>query len=86
MGEPGWLNTPVTIVATVKMAMQETRLNYHGVRVAQVNEWRLEIDEGERFEIALPNGVKPSVGDTMALDAVMRDRPLKSKWTKLSTF
>ena len=86
VGEPGWLNTPVIVIAIMKMAMNETRLKYHGVHVAKVEEWLLEIDEGERFEIALPNGVKPAVGDTVELHAIIRDRPLRSKWTKLSTF
>lgn len=86
VGEPGWLNTPVTVVAIMKMAVHETRLKYHNLHVAKVEEWLLEIGEGERFEIALRNGVKPSVGDTIELDAIIRDRPLRSNWTKRSTF
>lgn len=62
VGKPGWLNTPVTIVATTRTAFKETRLKFHGRHVARVEEWLLEIEDGERFEIALPNGVKPVVG------------------------
>lgn len=86
VGKPGWLNTRVTVIATMKMAINETRLKYHGLHVAKVEEWLLAIDEGERFEIALPNGVKPAVGDTIEHPAIIRDGPLRSKWTKLSAF
>lgn len=86
VGRPGWLNTPVTLLATKKMAVQETRLKSHSLHVAKVEEWLLKIEDGDRFEIVLPNGVRPIVGDTLELHAVMRDGPLRSKWKKLSTF
>ena len=85
VGEPGWLNTLVTVVATESMAIKETRLKPDNLHVAKVEEWLLKIEDGERFEIALPNDVKPVVGDRVELHVVMRDKPLKSKWTKLST-
>lgn len=86
VGEPGWLNTPVTLLATTTMAFSETRLKPHGLHVARVEKWVLEIEAGERFEVGLPNGVKPVAGDMLQLEAVMRDRSLGSKWRRLSSF
>lgn len=86
VGKRGWLNTPVTLVATARMAADERRLKYHGMQVAKVENWRLEIGEGEKFEVVLPNGVRPAVGDTLELSAVMHDGPLRAKWTEVSSF
>jgi len=68
------------------MAFTERRLKPHGLHVARVEEWILKIENGERFELPVPKGVKPAVGDTVELEAVLRDGPLRSKWSKLSTF
>ncbi|MDP9414470.1 MAG: hypothetical protein M3Q08_10365 [Pseudomonadota bacterium] len=86
VGEAGLLNTPVTILATEAMTIQEQRLRPHSVHVVRVEDWLLQISEGERFEVALPNSVQPKIGDTLALMTVMRERPFKSRWKKVSTF
>lgn len=86
VGDPGWLNTPGTVVAVASMAFKETRSKPDSLHAARMEDRALEVDDGDRFAIALPNGVTPVCGDTLALEVMMRERSLKSKWTKLSTF
>ncbi len=86
VGEPGWLNTPVTVAATETVSIQEQRLHPDNLHVVRVEDWRLEIKKGDRFEISLPKDTCPAVGDTLELTVIMRDKPIKSRWKKLSTF
>ncbi len=65
VGEPGLLNTPVTIVAAEPMRIEERRLRPDNLQVARLEHWLLQIHQGERFEVRLPNGVCPKVGDTL---------------------
>lgn len=86
VGRRGWFNTPVTIVATEPMKIEEERVRSDNLHVMKLSNWLLQINEGERFEVQLPNGVHPKIGDTLKLTTVMRDRLFKSRWTKVSTF
>ncbi|HEX8533174.1 MAG TPA: hypothetical protein VF662_03325 [Allosphingosinicella sp.] len=86
VGRPGWFNVTVTLRAVAKMSHEERRLRHHHLKISIVETWRIEIEQGESFQIRLPKEVSPKPGDRLQLAAVLNEAPLRRKWRKVSSF